>query len=625
MLFQLQIVLLYKYHSVAKRKKTSSEDEGRKGKLSSFFGIYSYLKPYWLQYSFGWIFLVLSSGIGLMFPYLLGKLLGTTGNGTSSTTESIKLLNLDNINSVALSLFAIFGLQAIFSFIRVITFTNVTENALRDIRNQAFERLVFMPMDFFNRNKVGELTSRLSNDVSQIQETMRTTVAEFFRQIVIVAGGTTFLFFISWKLAIIMFVTVPIMAIIAVVFGRFIRKLSKQAQDFTATSNSIVEEALTGIANVKAFTQEWFTLQKYNKSSEQIRALNVKSGLWRGLFVSFIIFCLFGAIVFIIWRGLLMTQGANPELSSEGFYQFVLFTIMMGASVGSLPELYAGIQKAAGATENLMELLAEQTERMQSIGKDKPAITGEINFQQVRFAYPQRKDVEVLKGISFEVNANQTLALVGSSGSGKTTISNLLLNYYSTVGGEITINGKRIQDIDLEYLRQHMAIVPQEVMLFAGTIRENIAFARTEATEEMIMDAAKKANAWEFIQGFPNGMETQVGDRGIQLSGGQKQRIAIARAILKDPTILILDEATSSLDSESERLVQDALNNLMKGRTSVVIAHRLSTIKLADKILVLKEGEIVEQGSHDSLISQQGFYAHLVNLQRMNGDNESII
>jgi ABC-type multidrug transport system fused ATPase/permease subunit len=297
----------------------------------------------------------------------------------------------------------------------------------------------------------------------------------------------------------------------------------------------------------------------------------------------------------------------------------------MGASVGSLPELYAGIQKAAGATENLMELLAEQTERMQSIGKDKPAITGEINFQQVCFAYPQRKDIEVLKGISFEVHANQTLALVGSSGSGKTTISNLLLNYYSTVGGEITINGKRIQDIDLEYLRQHMAIVPQEVMLFAGTIRENIAFARTDATEEMIMDAAKKANAWEFIQGFPNGMETQVGDRGIQLSGGQKQRIAIARAILKDPTILILDEATSSLDSESERLVQDALNNLMKGRTSVVIAHRLSTIKLADKILVLKEGEIVEQGSHDSLISQQGFYAHLVNLQRMNGDNESII
>jgi ABC-type multidrug transport system fused ATPase/permease subunit len=609
---------------VAKRRKSTSDEDIRKGKISSFIGIYSYLRPYWLQYSIGWVFLVFSSAIGLLFPYLLGKLLGTTGEGMSSS-QSLKLLSLDNINSVALALFLIFGLQAIFSFVRVITFTNVTENTLRDIRNQAFERLILMPMDFFNRNKVGELTSRLSNDISQIQETMRTTVAEFFRQIVIVLGGTLFLFFISWKLALIMFGTVPIMAIVAVVFGRFIRKLSKQAQDYTATSNSIVEEALSGIANVKSFTQEWLTIKKYNKSSDQIRELNVKSGLWRGLFVSFIIFCLFGAIVFIIWRGLLMTQGSSPELSSEGFYQFVLFTIMMGASVGSLPELYASIQKAAGATENLVALLQEKTERMESKGIKKPVITGEINFNNVHFCYPQRSDIEVLKGISFEVKANQTLALVGSSGSGKTTISNLILNYYPNYSGKISISDVSLQEIDLEYLRQNMAIVPQEVMLFAGSIRENLLFAKPTATEDMIIEAAKNANAWEFIQGFPNGLETQVGDRGIQLSGGQKQRIAIARAILKDPSILILDEATSSLDSESERLVQDALNNLMKGRTSIVIAHRLSTIKLADKILVLKEGKIVEQGTHDSLIGENGFYAHLVDLQRMNSGANDLI
>ena len=609
---------------MAKRRKSTSDEDLRKGKISSFIGIYSYLRPYWLQYSIGWVFLVFSSAIGLLFPYLLGKLLGTTGEGMSSS-QSLKLLSLDNINSVALALFLIFGLQAIFSFVRVITFTNVTENALRDIRNQAFERLIFMPMDFFNRNKVGELTSRLSNDISQIQETMRTTVAEFFRQIVIVLGGTLFLFFISWKLALIMFGTVPIMAIVAVVFGRFIRKLSKQAQDYTAASNSIVEEALSGIANVKSFTQELLTIKKYNKSSAQIRDLNVKSGLWRGLFVSFIIFCLFGAIVFIIWRGLLMTQGSSPELSSEGFYQFVLFTIMMGASVGSLPELYASIQKAAGATENLVALLQEKTERMESKGIKKPVITGEINFNNVHFCYPQRSDIEVLKGISFEVKANQTLALVGSSGSGKTTISNLILNYYPNYSGKISISDVSLQEIDLEYLRQNMAIVPQEVMLFAGSIRENLLFAKPTATEDMIIEAAKNANAWEFIQGFPNGLETQVGDRGIQLSGGQKQRIAIARAILKDPSILILDEATSSLDSESERLVQDALNNLMKGRTSIVIAHRLSTIKLADKILVLKEGKIVEQGTHDSLIGENGFYAHLVDLQRMNSGANDLI
>jgi ABC-type multidrug transport system fused ATPase/permease subunit len=606
---------------LAKRRKNNDSDESKKGKISSFFGIYSFLKPYWLQYTIGWIFLVLSSGIGLLFPYLLGKLLGSSG-ATLSSADSLKLIKLEDINSIAFALFIVFGLQAVFSFIRVLTFTNVTENTLRDIRNRAFEQLVFMPMDYFNRNKVGELTSRLSNDISQIQETMRTTVAEFFRQLVIVAGGTIFLFFISWKLALIMFATVPVMAIIAVVFGRFIRKLSKQAQDFTATSNSIVEEALTGIANVKAFTQEWITLGKYNKSSQQIRDLNVKSGLWRGLFVSFIIFCLFGAIVFIIWQGLLMTQGASPELSSEGFYQFVLFTIMMGASVGSLPELYAGIQKAAGATENLVEILHEKTERQLTTGKEIPELTGRISFENVGFSYPQRNDIEVLKGISFEVLPNQTLALVGSSGSGKTTISNLLFHYYNNYTGKILYNDHIIESIEIEHLRNNLAIVPQEVMLFAGTIRENLLFAQPNATEEELFEAARGANAYDFIQSFPQGFETQVGDRGIQLSGGQKQRIAIARAILKNPKILILDEATSSLDSESERLVQEALTNLMKGRTSIVIAHRLSTIKMADKILVLKEGEIVEQGTHESLLADSGFYAHLVNLQKMNSVSE---
>jgi ABC-type multidrug transport system fused ATPase/permease subunit len=606
---------------LAKRRKNNEGEETKKGKISSFWGIYSFLKPYWLQYSVGWLFLVLSSAIGLLFPYLLGKLLGSSGS-SSSSAESLKLLKLEDINSIALALFIIFGLQAFFSFVRVLTFTNVTENTLRDIRNRAFEQLVFMPMDYFNRNKVGELTSRLSNDISQIQETMRTTVAEFFRQVVIVFGGTVFLFFISWKLALIMFATVPVMAIIAVVFGRFIRKLSKQAQDFTATSNSIVEEALTGIANVKSFTQEWITLGKYNKSSQQIRDLNVKSGLWRGLFVSFIIFCLFGAIVFIIWQGLLMTQGATPELSSEGFYQFVLFTIMMGASVGSLPELYAGIQKAAGATENLVDILNEKTERSVAVGKEKPELSGQISFKNVHFSYPQRSDIEVLKGISFEILPNQTLALVGSSGSGKTTISNLLFHYYNNFSGEILYDDYPLQTIEIEYLRGNLAIVPQEVMLFAGSIRENLLFAKPDASDEEIEQAAKGANAFDFIQSFPQGFETQVGDRGIQLSGGQKQRIAIARAILKNPKVLILDEATSSLDSESERLVQEALTNLMKGRTSIVIAHRLSTIKLADKILVVKEGEIVEQGTHESLLAESGFYAHLVNLQKMNSISE---
>jgi ABC-type multidrug transport system fused ATPase/permease subunit len=588
-----------------------------KSSIKKAKGIFTYLKPYAGIYFIGWIFLVLSTSAGLVFPYLMGKLLGA-GATNPNMTEAIGLIDMSNINSVAVALFVLFGFQSFFSFVRVVLFNNVTENALRDLRNDAFSKLVYMPMDFFNRNKVGELTSRLSSDIAQIQETLRTTIAEFFRQIIIVVGGILFLFFISWKLALIMLGTVPVMAIVAVVFGRYIRKLSKEAQDYIAESNSIVEEALTGIANVKAFTNEFFIFSNYKKSTQQTRDLNVRSGIWRGLFVSFIIFCLFGAIVFIVWRGLLMTQGPHPELNQEGFYQFVLFTIMMGASVGSLPDLYASVQKAIGATENLMDIIHQETEVQTNKGTRTDKLSGCIQFKNVHFSYPQRGDVEVLKGISFDVKENQTLALVGQSGSGKSTISNLLLQFYALNEGSISFDEIPAKEMELNALRDQMAIVPQEVILFSGSIRENILFGNPNATIEEVIEAAKQANAWDFIDAFPNKLETEVGDRGIQLSGGQKQRIAIARAILKNPTILILDEATSALDSESERLVQDALDKLMKGRTSIVIAHRLSTIRNADQILVLQAGIIEESGTHQSLMELKGLYADYVGLQSMN-------
>ena len=599
------------------KKEQKEKVKITKSSIKKAKGIFAYLKPYAGIYFIGWIFLVLSTSAGLVFPYLMGKLLGA-GASTTNVSDAIGLIDMSNINSVAIALFVLFGFQSLFSFVRVVLFNNVTENALRDMRNDAFSKLVYMPMDFFNRNKVGELTSRLSSDIAQIQETLRTTIAEFFRQIIIVVGGILFLFFISWKLALIMLGTVPVMAIVAVIFGRYIRKLSKEAQDYIAESNSIVEEALTGIANVKSFTNEFFIFSNYKKSTQQTRDLNVRSGIWRGLFVSFIIFCLFGAIVFIVWRGLLMTQGANPELNTEGFYQFVLFTIMMGASVGSLPDLYASVQKAIGATENLMDIIQQDTEVQLNLGTRKDRLTGSISFDNVRFSYPQRSDVEVLKGISFDIQQNQTLALVGQSGSGKSTISNLLLQFYTLSEGGITFDGIPAKDFELNALREQMAIVPQEVILFSGNIRENILFGNPAATEEQIIEAAKQANAWEFIDAFPNKLDTEVGDRGIQLSGGQKQRIAIARAILKNPTILILDEATSALDSESERLVQDALDKLMKGRTSVVIAHRLSTIRNADQILVLQSGKVEESGTHQSLMELKGLYADYVGLQSMN-------
>lgn len=597
------------------KKKKEEKVKLSKDSFKKARRIFAYLKPYGGLYLVGWVFLLLSSSMGLIFPLLMGQLLGTGSESPSSLQGALEKVSIHNVNSVVVGLLILFTAQAVFSFIRVVTFTNVTENALRDIRKDAFSKLIYMSMDFFNEHKVGELMSRITTDLIQVQETLRTTVAEFFRQVVMIIGGVIILLFLSWKLSLIMFATVPVMAVLAVLFGRFIRKLARKAHDEAAISNSILEESLMGISNVKSFTNETFMLGKYVKSINHIRALNIKSGLWRGVFVSFIIFCLFGAIVFIIWRGILMTQGENPELAPSDFFSILMYTIMMGASIGSLPDLYASIQKAIGATENLMNIVHSKSEIEEHTGNEKPTIEGEIEFKNVKFAYPQRKDIEVLNGISFKVDKNNTIALVGSSGAGKSTIASLLLNYYPIQSGDITFDGTNINDIDLEYLREHIAIVPQEVILFAGTIRENIAYGKTDATDPEIIKAAEQANAMEFINSFPEGLDTQVGDRGIQLSGGQKQRIAIARAILKDPTILILDEATSALDSESEKLVQDALNKLMVGRTSVVIAHRLSTIKKVDKIIVLGDGNVVELGTHEELIAIPGTYAKLVELQ----------
>lgn len=603
-----------------KKKKKEGKPSLTKESYQKAKKIFAYLKPYRVYFAIGWVFLVLSSSAGLFFPYLLGQLLG--GSDTSSPAVGnnnealLDNLDLSNINTVALMLLILFVLQSLFSYFRIVIFTKVTENTLRDIREDAFSKLIYMPMDFFNKNKVGDLTSRLSADITIIQDTLRTTIAEFFRQIIIIVGSIVFITIVSWRLALIMLATVPVMALVAVLFGRFIRKLSKEAQDAAAKSNSVIEESLMGISNVKTFTNESFILGKYKAAIETIRALNIKSGNWRGVFVSFIILCLFGAIIFIIWQGLHMTLGPNPTLERGDFFSFVMFTVFMGASIGSIPDLYATIQKAVGATEHLMDLIDEETEQQKNKGAVTTPIKGAVSFENVDFAYPQRKDISVLKKLNIKAESGEKIAFVGSSGAGKTTIAAILQSFYHPTNGKVKIDGIDSLDYDLKHLRSSMALVPQDVILFSGSIKENIAFGNPSAGDEEIKDAAKKANAYDFIESFPEGFETEVGDRGIQLSGGQKQRIAIARAILKNPTILILDEATSALDSESERLVQQALNKLMVGRTSFIIAHRLSTIQNADKILVLQDGAIVESGKHEALIeNQEGIYKKLFEMQ----------
>jgi ABC-type multidrug transport system fused ATPase/permease subunit len=413
-----------------------------------------------------------------------------------------------------------------------------------------------------------------------------------------------------------MLAVLPGVMILARVFGRYIRKFSKQVQSQVAESNTIVEETLQGIQSVKSFTNEYFEMGRYRTKTEEIAEVGIKSGKYRGAFSAFIVFGLFGALVAVIWKGSALL--AKGELVAGDLFSFVIYSAFVGGTIGGLASVYASIQKFIGATEDLFAIFNEKEEGLEdvSIIPEYEQLNGAISFNSLSFAYPSRPDELVLKEISVDIEANQMVALVGASGAGKSTIASLLLRLHEPTSGAIIFDGKDGREYPLSVLRSQIALVPQDIFLFGGTIRENIAYGKPSATDDEILEAAAKANALEFINRFPERLDTVVGERGTQLSGGQRQRIAIARAVLKNPRILILDEATSSLDSESERLVQDALEKLMEGRTSVVIAHRLSTVRKADQILVLDQGQLVEKGTHEELVQlTDGIYRNLSELQ----------
>ena len=575
--------------------------KNKKPSLKRASRLFQFVKPYKVEFSFGLFFLLLSTGASLIFPALMGELVDSASNTL-----------VKNINQIAISLLILFALQAIFSYFRIVLFVNVTEKTLAVIRQKTYTHLIKLPMNFFSKRRVGELNSRIASDISLLQETFTTDLAEFLRQVLIVIGGIVFLSLTSIKLTMFMLAIIPAMMLAAVFFGKYIKRFSKQVQEKVAESNTIVEETLQGISNVKAFTNEFFEISRYTKKTNKVMSIAKKGGRYRGAFASFIIFCLFGSIVAVIWYGVIMIN-AN-ELSIGELFTFILYSVFIGASVGGMADIYAKLQKALGATEHLMDILDEKTENINSDCNGE-AVKGNIHFNNLSFSYPSRPDVQVLNNINFEIKQGQNIALVGPSGAGKTTLASILFGFYKINEGEISVDGKNIDNYDLHFLRKQIAIVPQDIILFGGTIKENIAYGKLDATEQEIEDAAKKANALNFINDFPEKMETLVGERGIQLSGGQRQRIAIARALLKNPSILILDEATSALDSESEKFVQEAMDILMKGRTSIVIAHRLSTIKNADCILVLENGQIIEQGTHKELKENGGLYNQLSDMQ----------
>ncbi|MDP4934187.1 MAG: ABC transporter transmembrane domain-containing protein [Salibacteraceae bacterium] len=591
------------------------KDKGKKlskAALKRSLRIFQYVLPYKFKFSLGLIFLFLSSATFMVFPGLLGRLIG----GEEVKDSPIDaFFNLENINQVALLLLAAFGLQALFSFFRIYLFADVTERAIANIRKDVYAHLIKLPMTFFSAQRVGELNSRISNDIGQLQETFMTTLAELVRQIVIIVVGVSLLFFYSAELTFVMLVSLPVMMLAAFFFGKFIRGLSKKTQDELAQAQIVVDETLQGVQSVKSYANEFFEIARYATVVERARLVAMKGAKWRGAFASFIIFGLFGAIVLVIWYGVkLRNEGA---IGLDVFTSFLLYSVFVGGSIGGVADIFGRVQKAVGATENLFDLMEETAEQINSEHANNDLnLKGDIEFKNVHFAYPSRKDKPVLTGLSLTIPAGERVAIVGSSGAGKSTLASLILRFYEPDAGEITFDNKNANSFELTSLRSQMALVPQEVLLFGGSIRENIAYGKPSASETEIMVAAQKANALEFIQSFPEGFDTTVGERGIQLSGGQRQRIAIARAILKDPKILILDEATSSLDAESERLVQEALDKLMANRTSVIIAHRLSTIKKADKIVVLEHGVITESGTHEELLKvENGVYRKLSQLQ----------
>lgn len=583
---------------------------GRKNKkagsgLRELSQLYMFLKPYGWLFALGLICLMVSTGASLLFPKLLGDMVDIANKGEM----------LGRIRHTGILLLVILTGQALFSYFRTRLFVMVTEKTLASIRQHLYNHLIRLPMSFFSERRVGELNSRVSSDIALLQDSLTGTLADLLSQMLVIIGGITFMMISSFQLTLFTLAIVPAMALFAFYSGRAIRRYSKKAQSYVAESNTIVEETLQGIQNVKAFTNEPFESNRYREKTEQVARTGIKGGKYQAA-VSFIVLGFFVAMAAVVWRGAAMIAAGKMEAGE--LFSFVIYSGFIGGNIAGMAGVYTRLQKTIGAAENLLLLLDEPTEIIDDNYLPEPSQTlhGQIDFEGVGFRYPSRDEITVLKDVSFSVNPGQEVAIVGPSGAGKSTIASLLLKFYEPNSGRILFDGRDSSSFPVTALRAQMAVVMQDVFLFGGTIRENIGYGKPGAGDDEIINAAVKANAWDFIKSFPEKLDTVVGERGVQLSGGQRQRIAIARAVLKDPKILILDEATSSLDSESERLVQEALEKLMQGRTSLVIAHRLATIRKADTIIVLNEGTIVEQGTHAELLSNgNGLYKTLTELQ----------
>lgn len=589
---------------MAKRRAPNTDDQPRLDAASSrrqLRFLLSYYRPYAWRMILSVVVMLPSSAISLLFPRLTGELVDSIITTSSSAA----------LGKVGLTFLALLAVQAVTGYMVSVTMSRTTERVIARLRTDLFDRIVRLPMHVLGARRVGELSSRLSSDLTQIQETFSFSMLQLLRQGVFLIGSVAIIVSTSLQLTIPILLGTPMIVGAAILIGRRIRRLSTATQDALARTSTIVEETLQSVAAVKSYVQERYEIDRYHTALDENVRLAIKGARLRAVFVTFIVFTIFGGIAAVILYGANLV--AAGEVTMGELLSFLMYAMFVGGALGSFAELIGQIQKSLGSSVRLRELLTTDPE---PVGDDAPHVhVASIELRDVRFAYPERTDTTVLDGVSLRIAEGERVAFVGESGAGKSTTAALMQRLYEPTGGTILYDGRPSAELTLAQVRRNIGIVPQDIVLFGGTIAENIRYGRRDATHDEIVEAARSANALEFIERFPEGFDAMVGERGIKLSGGQRQRIAIARALLKNPPILILDEATSSLDAETEHLIQEALERLMQHRTTVIIAHRLSTVRTCDRIYVFSGGRIAESGTHAQLLDHDGLYRRWCDLQ----------